>query len=470
MADLVVTGGIVVTPSGPSCLDVAISGGRIEALGARPTSPPPSSGAPGRRSLQRTIDARGCYVLPGGVDPHTHLMSDVGPATRAALHGGTTTALSFTSPRPGEGLADAVARTRDELVPQAEIDIALHASVWEPERIEPGAIEQLASLGAAGVKLFLAFPELGMMASDRVLYETLRSCAATRLITLVHCESGGVIAARVAELIERGCVETHWFCEARPAATEHEAVARTLAVARMADAPVYLVHQSCAGAVDELAGARAMGQLAWGEACTHHLVFAEERYRRPGAERFLVVPPLRAPSDRDRLWAAIARGEIQSIGSDHAQGRTHPVDGPPRSFAEQPYGIAGVELRVPLVLSEGQRRGVPIQRLAELLSSGPARIFGLYPRKGAITPGADADLVVWDPAEEWIVEPGHLHDGLPDSPYLGLPVHGRVRQVVRAGELVVDRGRRVAEGPPPRFLRAWQASQPEQRRQPPGTG
>jgi dihydropyrimidinase len=454
MADAVVAGGMVVTPHGLMHADVVMSGGQIQALrgagdssAARATGCSPVVG-------ERTLDARGCYVVPGGVDPHTHMMSDVARASRAALYGGTTTALSFTSPKPGECLAQAVRRTRDELVPQAEIDIGIHASVWEPERVTARDIEQLASLGAAGVKLFLAFPELGMMASDRVLYEALRACAAQQVMALVHCENGGVIAARIAHLLERGDVETHWFTEARPPATEYEAVIRTLVLAKLADAPVYLVHQSCSESLAALARARARGQRAWGEACTHHLLFTEEQYRRPGAERFLVVPPLRAAGERDALWAGIAQGQIQSIGSDHAQGRSHPVAHPPRNFNDQPYGISGAELRVPLVLSEGRRRGVPIELLVDLLSAAPARIFGLYPRKGAIAAGADADLVVWDPAESWTIEPQDLHDELPESPYLGLPVQGRVRYVLRGGELVVDRGERVPGGPPARFLPA----------------
>ncbi|MHB1837294.1 MAG: amidohydrolase family protein [Solirubrobacteraceae bacterium] len=455
MAEAVVTGGTVITPSGPIDADVVIRAGRIEAISEAGCAPERSDrSSAGGAAGARTIDARGCYVLPGGVDPHTHLMSDIGTATRAALHGGTTTALSFTSPRPGEGLGDALRRTRDELVPEAEIDIGLHASVWEPERLRAEEIAEVSALGGTGVKLFLAFGELGMMASDRVLYETLRSCAAHHLVTLVHCENGGVIAARIAELVGSGRNETHWFTEARPAATEVEAVVRTLAVAKLAGAPVYLVHQSCAASLDALAGARESGQLAWGEACPHHLIFTEERYREADGERFLVVPPLRAASDRDRLWAAVADGQINSIGSDHAQGRTRPVDHAPRNFAEQPYGIAGVELRMEVVLSEGRGRGVPLQRLVQVLASGPARIFGLYPRKGALAPGADADLVIWDPAQTWTIEDHHLHDGLPDSPYLGLRVEGRVRSVIRGGELVIERGQRVAAGPPPSFLRA----------------
>lgn len=451
MAAVVVAGGAVVTPDGVVVGDLVLSGGRVEGVAALGQGPELDA---------EIVDARGCYVLPGGVDPHSHLMSDIATASRSALFGGTTTALSFTNPEPGEGLDEAVRRTRDELVPRAEIDVALHASVWEPERVHGEELERLAALGATGVKLFLAFPELGMMASDRVLYETLRGCAAHGLATLVHCENGGVIAARIAELLAGGHHETRWFAAARPAVTESEAVVRTLTLAGLADAPVYLVHQSCRESLEAVRRARSGGRRAWAEACTHHLLFAEDRYEQPEAERFLVVPPLRAAADRDALWAAIAAGEIDAIGSDHAQGRSRPVPGEPRNFTEQPYGIAGIELRLPLVLSEGARRGVPVERLSALLSAGPARIFGLYPRKGALVAGADADVVVWDPAEDWTVAPEDLHDELPGSPYLGLPVRGRVRHVLRHGEPVIERGERVAPGPPPEFVAARRATVP----------
>jgi dihydropyrimidinase len=183
------------------------------------------------------------------------------------------------------------------------------------------------------------------------------------------------------------------------------------------------------------------------------LVLTDERYEQPDAERYLVVPPLRAAQHRDALWGAIAQNEIASIGSDHAQGPYRPIQHP-RNFAERPYGFAGIEVRLPLLLSEGLRRGLPIELLVDRLSSGPARVFGLYPRKGAIAAGSDGDIVVWDPSERWTIQPNALHDGLADSPYRGLEVQGRVRYVLRHGEVVIDRGEQVAAGPPARYTPA----------------
>lgn len=412
---------MVVAADGTREADVVVEDGRIAAV------------EPCDESSQG-LDARGCLVLPGGVDPHAHLLSDIVPAAVSALHGGTTTALSFTAPPPGETPGDAYRRALEELVPLAAIEVGLHPSIWEPDLLTRADREELVRLGARTIKHFLGYPELGMMTSDRTLYESLSQGSALGLLTLVHCENGDAIDARVDEAIAAGRTDVGGFVWARHPELEEEAVARTLALARVADAPVYLVHLSTAGSLDLVRSARARGQRVWAEACTHHLLLDESVYDRPEPERFLVVPPLRPRRDVDALWRAVADGTIDTIGSDHAQSVFQPPF-PPDDFRGLPYGFPGAELRVPLVLSEGARRGVPLERLVDALSAAPARIFGLQPRKGVIAPGADADLVVWDPEPGWTVHAAELHDGLGVSPFDGLAVAGMVRQVVRAGRI-----------------------------------
>jgi dihydropyrimidinase len=415
-----IAGGLVVTPAGPREADVVVADGRIASV-----EPASSAG---------DLDARGCVVLPGGVDPHVHALSDVVPATVSALHGGTTTVLSFTAPEPGESPAAAYRRAAEQLVPQAATDVRLHPAIWEPDRLTRADLEELRALGATSVKLFLAYPELGMAASDRTLYETLHDAARLGLLVQVHCENAGANEARVDEALAEGGTDARAFVWTRPPGVEEEAVARTLALARLAGAPVYLVHLSTAGSLDLVRAARARDQVVWAEACTHHLVLDESRYEGDDAERFLIVPPLRARADVEALWAAVADGTIDAIGSDHAQVAYRP-DVPAGDFRSLPYGFPGVEVRLALVLSEGIRRGIAYERLAALLSSGPARAFGVA-GKGAIEPGADADFVVWDPHEQWTIEPSELHDGRPDTPYAGLSVHGRIRHVLRGGDRV----------------------------------
>jgi dihydropyrimidinase len=408
---LTVAGGLVVTPQGASRAEVVVEDGKIAAV-----TPP------GAR-VGEIVDAADCAVMPGGVDPHTHLLTDIAPATAAAARGGTTTALSFTAPRPGEPPPEAFARARDELLPLAAVDVSLHPSIWEPDRLNATVLGELAKLGARSIKLFLAYPELGMMTSDRTLYETLRDASALGLLVQVHCENGGAIAARVDELLAAGRKDVRAFVETRPPEVEEEAVARVLTLAALVRAPVYLVHLSTARSLELVRAARARGQTVFAEACTHHLVFDDGVYSGPDAERFLIVPPLRPRRDVEALWDAVQDGTLDTVGSDHAQEPYRPAV-PPGDFTSLPYGLRGVEERLPVVLAEGLRRGVSLSRLVELLCASPARIFGLRGRKGAIVVGADADLVLWDHSAEWRGR---------EAPYAGLTVSGGLRLVLQRG-------------------------------------
>ncbi|HEY7207545.1 MAG TPA: amidohydrolase family protein [Gaiellaceae bacterium] len=420
-----IAGGVVVTPEGAREADVVVDDGKIASIDA-----PSRSG---------DVDARGCLVLPAGLDPHAHPLADIGPATVSAAHGGTTTVLAFTVPRPGEPPAAAFERARDELVPQAAIDVRLHPAIWEPDRLGRAELEDLARVGARSVKLYLAFPELGMLVSDRTLYETLRDASRLGLLVQVHCESSGPIDALVEEAIVAGRTDARAFADTRPPLVEEEGVTRTLALARLAEAPVYLVHLTTAGSLDLVREARRRGQTVWAEACTHHLVLDEGRYDGPDPDRYVVVPPLRSRKHVEALWEGVADGTIDAIGSDHAQSRYAPPF-PSGDFRSLPYGFAGLEVRLPLVLSEGTRRGIRPERLADLLAGGPARAFGLAQAKGAVVPGADADLVVWNPEPRWTIRSEELHDGLGDSPFAGLAVHGAIRDVFLRGREVGSAG------------------------------
>jgi dihydropyrimidinase len=398
------------------------------------------------------IDAEGCYVLPGGVDPHTHLLADVALATRSAAHGGTTTAVCFSNPRPGESAPRAVIRGRGRLEKLAAIDVALNAIVGDPDRVTTADLERLRSIGVRGVKVFLAFPEQGLMASDGGLYEVIRAAARLGLLTRVHCENGSVIEALIAGYLRRGRRQAGYFARSRPPEVEEEAIARTLAIAGLAGAAAYITHVTTGGGIKLIRTARAQGQVVYAEVCLHHLLLDEGRYRGKSAARFLVAPPLRPRDQLEALWSAVTDGTVDTIGSDHAQARYEPRPKTSGDFTALPYGLAGIELRLPLLLSEGLRRGLSIQRLVELAATRPAQLLGLFPRKGAISPGADADLVVWDPRPEWKVTASALHDGVGDSPYSGMTVRGAIRYVFLRGTLVVADGRWVAPASPGRYL------------------
>jgi dihydropyrimidinase len=449
---LIIRGGRVVTPAGIQRADIVVAGERVVSVGK-----------PDGRDGE-VIDANSCYVLPGGIDPHTHLLADVVSATTSAAFGGTTTALCFTNPRHGESAPDAVVRGRSEVDGRAAIDVDLHAIIGDPDRVTSQDLVLLKRLGVRAVKLFLAFPEQGLMASDGRLYEVLRASAKLGLLVKVHCENGSVIEALVSAFLAQGRGDAAYFARSRPPEVEDEAIARTLAIARLAKAAVYITHMTTAGGIEQLRAARAQGQMAHAEVCLHHLLLDSSLYSSRRAARFLVAPPLREKAHAQALWSAVADGTVDTIASDHSQSRYQPPGKDSGDFTGLPYGFAGVEARLPLLLSEGIRRGLSIQRVAELTSTRPAQIFGLYPRKGTISPGSDADLVVWDPRPRWKVKASELHDRVGQSPYSGMTVQGAIRFVFLRGRLIVADGEFVGSAsqgrslskhrPPPKVARS----------------
>jgi dihydropyrimidinase len=443
-----VVGGIVATPDGPHRADVLISDGKIAAIG--------EPGSAGRTGLDARLDAEGCYVLPGGVDPHCHLMSQVHLATAAAARGGTTTALSFTNPEPGQGDLESLLRRRDELGRgDAVIDVGLHAMLYDPQRATFADLVAARRAGAAAVKVFLAYPELGIMFSTRQLHRLMTDARQAGLVVQVHCENGPLIEALVADAVRSGRRGEHVFADTRPPEVEEEAVARTLAVASLTGATCYLVHLSTAGALDQVRLARKRGRpTVYAEVCLHHLLLDDGRYAGPAAARFLVAPPLRATDHVEALWAAVADGTVDAIGSDHCQTRSAVLDDiavPGESYA---YGIAGVGARLPLLLSEGLRRGLPVQRLVQLAAQNPARVFGHYPRKGALARGSDADIVLFDPEGEAVLGADAFDDGTGRSVYEGLRVRGQVRAVLLRGRLIAEDGTLAPQPARGRYLAA----------------
>jgi dihydropyrimidinase len=444
-----VTGGTVVTPDGTRRADLLISDGKIAGTGE-----PGAAGRSGPDAVH--LDAAGCYVLPGGVDPHCHLMSQVQLATAAAARGGTTTALSFTNPEPGQGDLESLYRRRDQLGRgDAVIDVGLHAMLYDPQRATLADLAAARQAGAAGVKVFLAYPELGIMFSTRQLHRLMTDARQAGLVVQVHCENGPLIESLVADAVRSGRRGEPVFAGTRPPEVEEEAVARTLAVASLTGAACYLVHLSTAGALDQVRLARKRGRpTVYAEVCSHHLLLDEGRYTGPDAARFLVAPPLRARDHVEALWEAVADGTVDAIGSDHCQTRSAVLDDIAVPGQSYEYGIAGIGARLPLLLSEGLRRGLPVERLVQLAAQNPARTFGHYPRKGALAPGSDADVVVFHPDGETVLGADAFDDGTGRSVYAGLRVRGQVRAVLLRGRLIAEDGNLVAQPGQGRYLAA----------------
>ncbi len=423
-----VTGGTVVTPTGLVGADVHIRDGKVAAAGDHPTA----GGA--------HLDASGCYVLPGGVDPHCHLMAGVQPATAAAARGGTTTVLSFTSPATGERDLDALLRNRAELERDgAAVDVGLHAAIYDPDRLSQDDLVAVKRAGAAAIKIFLTYPELGT--------------AGLGVLVQVHCENAPLIGALEDDAVRAGSSRgARIFADTRPPEVEEEAVARTLAVASLAGAACYLVHLSSAGAVDQVRLARRRGSpRVLAEVCTHHLLFDDARYASDDAERYLVAPPLRARHHVEALWDGLADGTIDTVGSDHCQVRSMTAGSLAQAGHRYLYGLAGVGPRLPALLPAATARGLPIERVVQLAAENPARAFGHYPAKGALAPGSDADIVIFDPHGDAVLPGDGFGDGTGDSVYAGLRGQGRIRDVLLRGRLIVRAGATADQGRPGRY-------------------
>ena len=441
--DLVIAKGTVVTAKAVYAADVGIAGEEIAAIG---------QGLRGRR----TLDARGCYVLPGAVDVHVHLQmpvsggryvssDDFASGTVAAAHGGTTTVIDFVEPQPGQSLLQALADRRAQADGGVAVDYGLHMTIptWHADCLERHSeIPAVIEAGVPTFKLYLAYA--GLRLDDAQLYTVLRALAAHGALPIVHCENGPVCDCLRAEALAQGHTAPRTHALTRPARQEAEAVGRALDIAALAGAPLYVVHVSCAEALERVVAARRRGQPAYGETCPQYLALTAEVLERPGGERFICAPPPRSEDDQAALWGALARGELQTVATDHCP-FTLAEKAAGADFTQAPGGLPGIEARLSLLHTLGVRGGhLSLSRWVEVCCTAPARLFGLR-RKGDIAPGFDADLVIFDPAGEITMSADSLHEKVDWTPYEGWRLRGWPRVTVSRGEVIVEDGCFVGE-------------------------
>jgi dihydropyrimidinase len=435
--DLVVAGGTVVAAAGCLVADVAITDGRIAAVG-------PDL----KTDAGRLIDATGLLVLPGVVDAHTHVrLPSIEEPDRfsrdalAAAYGGTTTFLTFNNPGTGisssgssslkRGLDEFRKRTAGESV----IDFALSAVVTDQQ---PDALQDLPALIEAGVPTFKAFMVYDFRLPDDRLLAAMRVAGQHGGMLQVHCEDAAVIDPLVARAVASGNVGCRFHAVCHPASAEAAATRKAIELARRAEAPLYIVHLSCAEALEAVADAKARGEPVYAETCPHYLTFTSDLYDDPDEAEVIkrvISPPLRSASDVDVLWQGLRDGVLDTIGSDHVPDRVaveKHLPAPP--FPQISNGGPGIETLLSVVYSQGVASGrLPLPRLVEVLSTTPARLFGL-PDKGSIEVGRDADLVLLDPSARRVIRQAELHHTSDYTPFEGLEVGGAVRSVLPRGE------------------------------------
>jgi dihydropyrimidinase len=432
--------GIVATPTSLFEADVLTEGEKIAKIS--------KTGI--KEKADTTIDASHKVVTPGIIDSHTHLelrfagtetRDTFESGTRAAAFGGVTTLLNYAIPAPDERSLSRIDRDLESARRQAWIDFGIHGVIAEPV---PDPIEELTRYVNAGVpsfKMFTTYRSAGLMSDDATLLRVFSLLGQVNGLPGVHAENDAIVERRTQELVRIGQVGPEFYPESRPDFSEEEAVSRAAFFAMLCDSPLYIAHLSTRRALALVQARRVTERRLFVETCPHYLTLTDEKYRGPSGIQFIMSPPLRKESDREALWRGLARRDIDFVSSDHVAFNRDQKDPGRGDFSKARHGIAGIELLPAIIYSEGVvRRDMTPQSFVRLTSYNPAQIFGLYPRKGNIAVGADADLVLIDPRKEVTVRSSELHMNVDYSVYEGMRLQGVPTATVSRGELVVQDG------------------------------
>jgi len=438
--DTIIGNGRIVTAAKTYTGELGISGGKITAI---------ADSLP-HQQAQRVIDAKGRYVLPGGVDVHTHLDMPLGSitssddfetGTRAALFGGTTTLIDFAVQGKRQSLRQAVETWMKKAEGKAYCDYGFHCIISELSDARLEEIGQLVREGVPSFKLFMAYPGR-LMLDDASILKVLRATANCGGMVCVHAEDGGVIEVIVRQALAEGKIAPKYHALTRPTAAEAQAVGRAIALAEMAGAPLYIVHVSCNEALEKVREARDRGLPVYGETCPQYLYLSLDNFDVPGFEgaKYVLTPPLREKRHQERLWQGLRNGHLQVVSTDHCPFRyKEQKELGKDDFTKIPNGGPGIEHRMSLVYSGGVAGGrFSVNRFVEVVATAPARLFGLYPRKGAVAVGSDADLVIFDPERRHTITAQTHHMRVDYSLFEGISVTGMPDVVLCGGRVVVD--------------------------------
>jgi dihydropyrimidinase len=454
MSRTLVRSGTIVTAADRYDADVLIEDGRITTIG---------KGLPPQADT--VIDAKGKLVMPGGIDVHTHLdmpfggttsADDFESGTIAAAHGGTTTIVDFAIQDFGQGLYPAYEGWMKRAEGRAIIDYAFHMIVRELSDQAAADMDKMTrDDGITSFKLFMAYPGV-FMVDDATIFRALLKTRDNGGLICMHAENGGVIDTLVKEALRQGHTAPKYHALTRPTRAEGEATGRALALAEMAGVPIYIVHLSCSDALEKVKQARDMGLPAYAETCPQYLFLSYEDYERPGFEgaKFVMSPPLRDKWNQAALWKGLAKNDLQVVSTDHCpfcMQEKHLGDG---DFSKIPNGAPGIETRLVLLWDGGVRTNqIDAHRFVEIVSTNPARMFGLWPRKGTVAVGSDGDLVIFDPERKTVLSAKTHHMKVDYNPYEGRRVTGGPAMVLSRGEVIVDDGKFVGKKGRGRFVK-----------------
>jgi len=444
---VLIKGGRIITAADDYVADIYVEDETVTLIGESLDQP-----------ADKTIDASGKYVLPGMVDPHTHLdmpfggtttIDDVESGQTAAAFGGTTTHVDFIIQPPGSTFADAIAEWRAKANGKQVIDMGYHMAVTDLK--DGGTLEDLAALPDEGItsyKLFMAYKG-ALMVDDETLFKTMEVAAETGALVMVHAENGDAIDVLVKKALAEGHTEPRYHALTRPPETEGEATNRAIQLARVAGASLYVVHVSCQESVEPIALAREKGWDVWGETCTQYFFVDYTFLERPNFEgaKYVYTPPPRDKANQEILWNAVRTDILSAISTDHCAflwdgQKTLGKD----DFSKIPNGGPGLENRLQMIHQFGAREGrITLNRMVELLATNPAKLFGLYPRKGTIAVGSDADIVVFDPEKHVTITAANQRSKTDYNLYEGTEVTGSPETVLLRGHVLVENDELVAQ-------------------------
>jgi dihydropyrimidinase len=460
MFDLILKSGMIVSPETICKADIAVKGGTIAAI----------AGAGVLNDAGRVIDVAGKYVLPGVIDPHCHILApfsgcigalDFYEASIAGAFGGVTTIIDFSNSKKGKSVLQAVKERREEMK-DCVCDYGVHAKFVEANEQVLGEIKELVALGCPTIKMFMTYKKEGVCIDDEGILAVMKEAVKWGAMPGVHAENNAIAETNVAQFQKEGKLDWKYFPESKPNLCEAEAVQRAIFYANYTGSPLYVFHLSTEEGLLAIEEAQEKGLPVKTETCPHYLTMTKEKYLQDNGHLYIMSPPLREQKDVDALWSGIATGAISVIGSDNC---TYSVqekemflkrnaDGSVvRDFTKVVNGVVGLEERLMLLIGQGVNQGrLSVNQLCAITSSNPAKIFGMYPKKGVIQVGSDADMVVVDPEKCGTLSHVGLHQKIDYSIYEGFKAKGWPIMTIRRGEVLVENGQFVGKKGTGRFI------------------
>jgi len=436
-----VINGTIVTPTDNYCADIGIENGKVTEISKKISS-----------TAKEVIDAKGSYVFPGGIDIHTHLdmpfmgsfsSDDFETGTIAAAHGGTTCIVDFAIQGKGNSLKKTLNEWKNKAEGKAVFDYGFHVAICDLTDEVINEIPDAVAQGVTSFKTFLAYKG-ALMIDDGALFRILRKSKEAEALVMIHAENGDIIDIMVKELLAQNKTEPKHHAISRPPEAEAEATARAINIAQMAGAPIYIVHLTCQEALEKVKSARDRGFSALAETCPQYLILSDKNYEEPdfNGAKYVMSPPLRDKLNHTKLWQGLSFGDLQVISTDHCPFNFKGQKDLGRDdFSKIPNGAPGIENRLCLIFNEGVNKGrISVNRFVDLVSTMPAKLFGLYPEKGTIAVGSDADLVVFNPKKKFTITAETNHHNVDYTPYEGYNGKGVPEVVISQGDVIVREG------------------------------